>query len=555
MTELRGGSGFSMAPQPLGGSGSTGGGRGRKLAAAIVVIFAAAVVAFGASGERLAQQPNLDLSFLATPQPSASPSLRPTARIFDATPTELPAVTRPGGDAPGGVLVGIADGIQIVDLAAGTLGAGAQVFPGRDALVRRPGDEGWTCVCAVEAVDDGRTTLRYRVVRIAPNGMDIEVTTDDPSVGIAPSGGVETRGEVNLGDDGTHGLVAMASGFEFDWRISIATVDLETGRIGAARELPAENAERPGSSGAPPSIQPDYGVSYDAPHVRLSPDGRTAFVWELVEYNSEAASFRRFRAWRVGLAADGTIEDIQPSRILDDLPLYCSSLAFLTDDQLVWMCPDYSGSSGLLSIRTIRLDGSTVGQASLTLGDGWGTEPMFDRANRLAYHWDPGGLNLSRIDLVTMRVVEVRYDPAVERADGVEAVAGSRPPLWTSLASASAWNPSRLAIPSADSAMLYLAGLDMSRSGDRGPASHGVFVVDRATMALVDRWAPVTAYMALSLTPDGRYVAAGGQPGITAAAQPARWASSLTFHDVTDGRVALQLGRLGESWPVTLLGP
>ncbi len=58
--------------------------------------------------------------------------------------------------------------------------------------------------------------------------------------------------------------------------------------------------------------------------------------------------------------------------------------------------------------------------------------------------------------------------------------------------------------------------------------------------------------MSIALSPDGRWLTAVGQPGIDVAGNAAGWGSSVSIHDTVDGRLALQLGQLGEIGVLTL---
>jgi hypothetical protein len=110
--------------------------------------------------------------------------------------------------------------------------------------------------------------------------------------------------------------------------------------------------------------------------------------------------------------------------------------------------------------------------------------------------------------------------------------------------------------PSVDGTRLDLVAFQPNPAPDgRGPINLGVFVLDRATLALVDRWAPAAAYYTMAVLPDRRSVALGGAPGMDPAGRPVPWEGSLTIHDADDGRVVAQFGRLGQDLPPILLVP
>jgi hypothetical protein len=98
-----------------------------------------------------------------------------------------------------------------------------------------------------------------------------------------------------------------------------------------------------------------------------------------------------------------------------------------------------------------------------------------------------------------------------------------------------------------DGSRLYLVGYDAAKSSQRGgQASAGIFVVDPGTLALLARWDPDAQYFAVQPIDDGSVVVAAGAPAVDADGNDVPWQASLTFHDASDGRILLRLGRIGD---------
>ena len=106
---------------------------------------------------------------------------------------------------------------------------------------------------------------------------------------------------------------------------------------------------------------------------------------------------------------------------------------------------------------------------------------------------------------------------------------------------------------SLDGERLYALGFDPQPASDSGTQpSRGIFVIDRRTLALVDRWAPATDYFEVTALPGG-YVAAAGLAGVKEDGLVAPWQASLTIHDAADGRILVRFGQLGTDSPVSVV--
>jgi hypothetical protein len=238
------------------------------------------------------------------------------------------------------------------------------------------------------------------------------------------------------------------------------------------------------------------------------------------------------------------------------LPGFCNAVGFAASDRLAWLCPKFTTSEPPAGeprpwvLGTVHLDGTPAGSVEIPIDEqGYFGEPLFDRANAQVYAWDPNGLTIVRIDIRTLATATVTIDPAAEAAPGVAPGGGTAPPEWRDADSAvQQFGFSQLA-GGPDASRLYALGFDQSAAYDaNAQASRGVFVLDRATLALVDRWAPAADYLGISALPSG-LIAATGLPGVDAQGREAPWQGSLTIHDPADGRILVRFGHLGQDMP------
>jgi hypothetical protein len=575
MTDRRGDPGFSVAPRRIGDDpAGRGRRRMRRIGVSAVLLAAVAVIGIAWLGPRITEPPHLDLSYFATPTPGASPSAgapspspgaSPTDGGEPTGPTPLPDVTRNEGPIVAGGVAIAADGLRVLDLASGRLEKSIDVVLGSDAVVRAPDDRGWSCVCFVESIVDGRPVRVVRVAAIDPTGAGsdtFDVLTLPASYG-EEFGQTNPLPDVDIDDDGRTALLAIATRTDDEWSIEVAPIDLdrrlagERSLLGAASARPAPSGG-PRASGAPaPTAPPAPSPAYlDGPHVRLAPGGRVAFVWAVAQTNSgDAVVTTTAVAWRVALGPAGQVEEIREIDGFDDLPVFCSTATFAAADRLAWFCPEVSfdpnpPDSVGWTLGTVDLDGRAAGSRTFPIHEsGNFGEPLVDRANGFLYAWDPTALVLTRLDVHTLTSVSVTFDRATSSAPGIAPGGGVSDPEWRDIDSAVELYPFSQVAGSPDGKRLYLLGFEPLGSPE-APAqgSLGILVVDRATLALVDRWAPAADYFGLSVDRAGQ-VLATGLPGVDADGASAPWQGSLTVHDPADGRILVRYGQLGQDVP------
>ena len=568
MTERRGDQGFTVAPQRLSDErGGPGRARLRRIGFALVLAVAAGIFTIGWLGPRLSDRPNLEISYFATATPGPSARASATRTPFDTTrATPLPSITRPDGPLPSGRVAIVTDAFNVLDLATGEISTGPPATFWRDAIFRSPTSPGWTCICFGDALDSGASEVPVRVVGIGSTGTptdstDIGVLRDSPVIGQ-----LTLTIDVDTFDGGRRGLVATANRSGESWRFTVSSLDVAGRRLESSVLLGklAAPPRRPGPSAGPsgdPSAPNQDELSLDGPHLRVAPGGRVAFIWGTAQrfdpVSGEQTS-TTLHAWRVALGADGSIEKVTATPGLRALPQWCGTVAFASADRFAWLCPyqpdPTSTFDGTWQFGALDLDGRRAGTTELKLGmDGWIGQPLFDRANGMAYLWDATGLSIARIDVHALSVEQTTFEPSARSSTGLAPAGGSAPVDWHDADSAvRQWAFTNIT-GGLDGKRLYAIGFDPASPADQGALpSRGIYVIDRSTLALVNRWAPAANYHAVTALPGG-LVAAAGQSGIEADGNYAPWEASLTIYDEVDGRIVVRFGQLGnDNMPLVL---
>lgn len=566
MTDRRGDQGFAVATQSI-GRGSGRGSKGpRRIGVAVVLIASVALVVVGFVGPRIASPPNLDLGYFATPTPRDTPSPTPRPTLANATPlvTPLPTLTRPDG-APrlDGQLILTGSAIQRLDLATGQTKDLVPMTQWQDGVVRLA-DDRVACLCIVTGFDDRAATRSVRLV-VLDTSTGASVSSDLATYETSPEALADQPDplfDVAIDGGAVHGLLAMATRTRDDWRLSIRGFDPRTGSTGpdvpiGAIALPPfpSPAPTPAPSDAPPSSQ----LYLDGPHLRISPDGRTAFVFGVAQRYADYTdpTFTR-GAWRIRLAADGSIDEVGPFVDFGPLPPYCVGTGFVGSDSLITVCGDQDGATNVTAwtVRVFDRDGRlarTIGIPA-TKEYGYG-EPLIDDASGRIYLWDQFGLRIVRIDLASGSVTSAEFDAAASGSGGAAPSGGSRRASWHDTESALQQSPFDNVAGSRDGTRLYATGFQTRETVDfYGQRSVGVFVIDAESLALLDHWAPVASDASITVLADDR-VAISAQPGMNAAGDQVPWDGSLTIREPADGTVLARYGRISTDAPPIVLQP
>lgn len=557
--------GFEVAPVRIGGGPGAGGKRPERgrLSIIAIIVIALAIPAVALAGPRIEWRPEIDLLALlpTDPPPTPEPTRTPRPRVTPApTATPLPEVSFGDGPRPREPLPIHVSSFRVIDPASGELGGLTGLRLDRDAIFAAPGG-GWMCVCLERSQGNNKETVSVTVRHLDRNmteTMRNEVAAYG-SEAAPPAQDYGVRVEIERSRDGRFAYLAVGERRLDHWLLHVDTLDLMTGTLLQSVDLGSVVA--PAAVVPEPSANVDPGMITDSylggPSIRLAPSGRQAVVTGSVETydpTTNESQSERF-GWFVEVAADGaSLANPRPMPApWGDVLARCSWLTWLGEDELVAQCwQDFSGAPGsTVNVRSFNVDAAIIADVAVKVSPNWGVgEPVFDRANRTAWMWDPLEHVLHKVDLRTGTADRIDPDPAAPAPVPVVPPPTGETPDWTSALSTSQfWYGSSLTFDP-DGTRLYAAGFSQDpNAGDVHVwpgGSSGVWVFDAASFALVDHWPAAAAYSGVTLSPSGRWLMAAGQAGIDAAGNPAGWDASLTVHDTVDGRVALQLGDLGQ---------
>lgn len=553
---------FEVVATRIGGTGGSGrpGGRRRRVPIALVIAVAVAIPAIAWVGPRMEWRPEIDLSFLRpTPTPIPSKTARP---VFQTTPipaTPLPDVTVGTGEHPTEPFPIDVNGLHLVDPVTGQLGPTMELRLDTDAVFAAADGNGWWCVCFNRSPSSDHETVAVEIRHVDGTGRTTarQPISEYASTATPPASDFYSRFDLELAPDGRTGYLASATRSGNEWAVAIETIDLEAGVLSGHVDLGSLDV----TPIAGPSPPPDQGIndSYiSGPFIRLSPDGRTLLAWAWVDqytWNGEQGTSMPL-AWTIGLDVGGVTLG-RPTAFDEaaaDRLRQCVWAAWTGPDEITTICWPRDQATLTLGASILRADLSEVRRADITgTMESWFAEPILDLANRALYLWQPNAHVLHRLDIDQGRTDRIEVDP--DSTVGGPGASGAGPggltsrtqPEWATLLSDfRPWYTPQL-IPEPGGSRLFALGSLQGRRGDGGPdySSTGIWVFDTREFTVVDRWAPVTGYSSLNLSDDGRWLMAVGMPGIDADGNPATWQSSLTIHDTTDGRPALQLGSLG----------
>jgi hypothetical protein len=565
MTERRGDQGFAVVARSISGGSGRGPRRPRQLGVGIVLLASLALIVVGFLGPRMSGPPSFDIGYFATPTPRDTPTPTPEPTFPNQTPlvTPLPTLTRPEG-APvltGGLLL-TGSAIQRLDLATGDFTTVQPMMSWQDGVFRID-DDRIACVCIEDGFGDRGATRTVHLVQIG----DALIRSDLASYLTSPEASQDQTDplfDAAVGRGADFGLLAVSTRTTTDWRISVRPFDPRAGTSGA--EVPIGAVALPPPPGPTPTPTPSDAQSgtqvyLDGPHLRLAPDGRTAFVWAIGQrYSDYQDPVTTRSAWWIRLGPDGTVADVSQPHDLGALPTYCLGTTFAGDERLASVCGDPDPGSSDNGIRwflhLFDLEGREIRKVALPESGPYGYgEPIVDDANARLVLWDAVKLAVVRVDLRDGSVASATYDPAASESSGVTNGDPPRPAAWHDMDSTVQQSPYEQIGGSADGSRLFATGFQVREGADvYGQRSLGVFVIDTTTLALVGHWAPVANDTSVAVLADGR-VLIGAQPGMNAAGDQVPWAGSLTIHDAADGAIVARYGRVGTDMIPRPVGP
>ena len=563
--------GFAVAPTRIGGSAGSGrSARRRRAPLVLVFLLAVAIPTIAFVGPRIEWRPEVDLSFLRpTPTAVASASPRPVLRPSPVKATPLPAITVGIGPHPSEPFPVDVDGLRLADPTTGALGKRFGMSGINDAIFHGD-DGGWWCICFTRTGGADQETATAEIRRVDATG---QMTFRAPvgeyrSVASPSSPDYSSRFDIELGPGGRTAYLASGTRTGDEWAVAVEAIEVATSKVVGRTVLGGVVLPEVASPSPSPAFE-SGGIEhyFSGPYMRLSPDGRRLLVWAWVETYSPSGQqvVPIPHAWLIDVdpnAPEGSIGVLAPlNDTLAGRLRSCFWTAWTESDEIAATCwPTDPARTITLSLFTP--DGTERGSLAIAGAEaGWLAEPVFDRANRLVYFWQPNEHVLRRVDLDRQSVDELKVDPAAmvngPTTPGVDGPGSGARPDWTSFSSDMRlyYGPHLLAEPGGG--RLFALGLLPSEGNSRDYtfSSTGIWVFDAAGLALVDRWEAVAAYGSIGLSSDGAWLLAIGSPGSDEDANPADWQASITAHDLSDGRPALQLGSLGSDVPVLQVPP
>lgn len=563
----RGEGGFEVVPTRIGGTGGPSrSNRGRRAPIILVIILAVLIPSVAWIGPRIEWRPEVDLSFLRpTPAP---PTPRPTIAPTRPPATPLPSFTAGEGPRPTEPFAVDVDGLRLADPATGVLGAPIGLRGDTDAIFTSADGDGWWCVCFSRSQRGQEETARVEIRRVVRSGRVVQRQSIGEYRSSAPGQNMDmsVRFDLEVAPDGRTAYLTSATRSGDEWSVVLEAIDLRSLEVVGRSDL--------GSVTIPPlpSPTPDPNEGpvehyFAGPFLRLTPDGRRLLLWSWVETYTRSGPAKPAstpQAWLIDVesgAAEGSIG--RPTALVPAFAMglrTCYASAWSREDELVAICWPSDRSDSIVRLVVFSSDGDVLRTMDLLDADNpWFAEPLFDRANRYVYTWQPNEHTIRRVDLDDLRVEELKVDPAstvVRRSETGPGGPGSGvPPDWGTFTSdLRMWYAPQL-VAEPGGRRLYALGI--LPQDDRGnvPPSTGVWVFDASDLSLLDRWAAVTAYGSIGLSRDARWLMAIGAPGVDKDGKPADWQSSITVHDVSDGRPALQFGSLGTDVQVIQVAP
>jgi hypothetical protein len=218
--------------------------------------------------------------------------------------------------------------------------------------------------------------------------------------------------------------------------------------------------------------------------------------------------------------------------------------------------PNDPSGAATWSLDVFDGDGRSVRSIPVpAAGDyGWG-EPLVDGANGRMYLWDPVKLTIVRVDTDTGATATATFDSHATTAAGVTSSAGGSAPEWRDADSAIQQSMFEQLSGDPDGSRLYAVGIQPNQLSDVfSQKSLGVFVIDPATLALLQHWGPVANDTLVVPIGDGR-VAVGAIPGLNAEGDQVPWGGSLTVRSATDGRILARYGTVSVDNPPVVVRP
>ncbi len=489
---------------------------------------------------------------VASPAPassSAPPSRSPTpTRVPLATP--LPTLEIVGGQIPDERRLVYANGLQLLDLATGTLDPPPPQSPYNDQLMPLSDDQ-LVCACVLlPGALIGGSTVKDPILRFARfdlTGAPIlerDVATFDGATPV-PEMTDGFNVVASLDADQRYLFVSAVVRRPPVWTVELYVVDVESGKLVSTAvidRLPVD-LEEPGPSASPgPGRGPPDGVYVWASMLAIAPDGGTIYAAiNRSEVRSETWT-NSSREWMIPVH-DGTLST--PAPLPPEVSLapdaWCLGRpTFIDQERLVQVCTPTAGGAPGSSyyVRRLTTAGTSIGDVAIPSGqplDGYMVTPVVDRARRAVFVWDPFRHTMTRIGIDDGPIIG-------------GTVPGSMLPGDRNLSGRGYLGVEPGLTVSPDGRRVYALGI--GPGAGQTSRSTGVWVFDSMTLAMIDHWEPRAVLTSLAVSADGRFVYATGAPGYDAAGhENGRWPASVTVYDAASGEIQVVYGAVArDTW-------
>lgn len=473
---------------------------------------------------------------VASPAPvssSALPTNRPTpTRVPLATP--LPSREIVGGQIPNERRLVYANGLQVLDLATGTLASPPR--PYEDQLLPLSDDQ-LVCACVV------RPSATLRFGRFDLTGTPIverDLLTFDGMVPVPEM--TEGFNIVAALDADQRKLFVLAVIRRPPvWTVELHVVDVESGKLVGSTvidSLPVD-LEEPGPSASPrPGGGPPDGIYAWANMMAVSPDGGA--IYAAINYSEVRGEnwTNGNREWMIPVhdGKPATATPLSPEVSLSPERWCLGRPTFVDPDLLVQVCtPAGSQSSdSVFAVRRVTTAGDSLDELPIRgqpLDGSHPASPVIDPLRRAIFIWDSWRHEIFRVGiddgLVNRGAVSDSVLPG-DRRPGDRGYLGADPGL----------------VASPDGRRLYALGVGPGPG--QVSTSTGVWVFDTTTLSVLDHWEPRALLTSLAVSADGHFVYAAGAAGFDLEGRENPWPASVTVYDATSGEIQVVYGAVAQ---------
>ncbi len=522
--------------EPVGARSRGFGGRSTTLVAAGLIAFIALGIGLGSvfTDHRPSRLPPFILAeSTASPrlveEPSAPPGTQRPAPSRVPLATPLPTLEISGDATPSERRLVYADGLEVLDLATGSLTRPSP--PLYDAMLLIGGDQ-LVCACVAGGPAGSNPPGPLPTIRFGRFDLDgqpliqRDVVSFDGVVAV-PNQTDGFNATTALSDDRRTLYVLTVARRPPMWSVDLNIIDAETGELLGGRTLgrfPVDldsPASTPTPASNPDGTPPDGAYAWAA-FVAPAPDGRTVMASVQASEWRNGNGTNRNREWMVPIRdrQPGRPSRLQPDAALDPDDWCVDSPWFVDPSVAVQVCVT-GGQQGPFPfyLRRLTATGASVGDVpieGIQSTEGY-LSAAFDRRTRAVFVWDPLGHTIARAT-----ADDARFD--------ISTVPEEMRPTGPSYGRARIVAMPALVL-SPDGSRAYAIGAGPNN------ASTGVWVFDARTLELLDHWNPRAVLNSIAISADGRFVYVTGAPRFDVDGnENPLWPASVTVYDTSNGK-------------------